>query len=125
MLMELLVREDMAKYLHVRLSVDEALKLLNILTDIYGREVKDVKEAKRIIENFDVFFDVARKKFKSYLVIPHDVSDMIRGEVIVDKVRLVKEDNRKIVELVFDRRVNRELILESIKRLGYTPKIVK
>ncbi|HIQ03720.1 MAG TPA: hypothetical protein EYH40_04810 [Desulfurococcales archaeon] len=123
--MELLVREDMAKYLHVRLSVDEALKLLNILTDIYGREVKDVKEAKRIIENFDVFFDVARKKFKSYLVIPHDVSDMIRGEVIVDKVRLVKEDNRKIVELVFDRRVNRELILESIKRLGYTPKIVK
>ena len=125
MLMELLVREDMAKYLHVRLSVDEALKLLNILTDIYGREVKDVKEAKRIIENFDVFFDVARKKFKSYLVIPHDVSDMIRGEVIVDKVRLEKEDNRKIVELVFDRRVNRELILESIKRLGYTPKIVK
>lgn len=123
--MELLVKEDMAKYLHVKLNVNEALKLLNTITDIYGKEVKDVKEARRIIENFDIFFDVARRKFKSYLIIPHDVSDMIKGEVIVDKIKLVKEDNKKMVELVFDRRVSRELILECIKRLGYTPKILK
>ncbi len=121
---ELQIKEDMAKYLHVRISAEEALKLLDEITEILDKEVNDVKEAKRIIKNFDVFFDVARRKFKSYLIIPHEVSDMIKGEVIVDKVKLIKEGDKKIVEIVFDRRVDKQLICEGVKRLGYVPKIV-
>ena len=120
MIEKIQIKEDMAKYVHVRLDNDDALKLLDILTEVYGKETNDIKEAKRIIKNFDIFYDVARRKFKSYLIIPHDVSDMIKGEVVVDKIKLIKEDDEKRVEIVFDRRFNKQLIYESIKRLGYT-----
>ena len=118
------VKEDMAKYVHVRLDAEEALRLLDILVEIYGKETNDIKEAKRIIKNFDIFYDVARRKFKSYLIIPHDVSDMIKGEVVIDKIKLIKEDDKKRVEIVFDRRFDKRLVCESVKRLGYIPEIV-
>ena len=120
---EIIVGIDLGKYRHVTLPVDEAMKLLNSICDIMGRRTSDVEEALRYLSNFDVFYEVMRKKFKDALAPPKSVDDMIRGHVVVDKVRLHKEDDKKEATIIFDRRVPLEVIEKALRDLGYEVKV--
>ncbi len=116
---------DMGKYRHVKLPADKARKLLNIIVNKLGKRTNDVDEAQRYIANFDVFYEIMKKKFKDSLAPPKSVDDMIRGNIIVDRVVLSKEGDEKLVTIVFDRRVPVDKIVESLKELGYEVDVKK
>ena len=44
---------------------------------------------------------------------------MIRGAVVVDSMKLIKEGNKKDVVITFDRRVREDVLEESLKSLGF------
>ncbi len=116
---------DFAKYKSVKLPKDEAEKLLQTLTEILGKKPNDIQETLRYIKNFDEFFEYMRKKFKDYLAPPHRADDYIRGEAVVDKVKLLKRNNEKYVMIIFDRRVKEDLIRKALEQLGYEVEIKK
>ncbi|MEB3844670.1 MAG: hypothetical protein LRS48_03190 [Desulfurococcales archaeon] len=113
------IEVDMGKYKSVELDLEEAEKLLAEVTRILGIEPNDVNETYRILRNFDAFHETMRKKFKDYLVPSKSMNDMILGRVVIDKVKLIKEGDRRRVVLVFDRRVPVEVLTEALKNLGY------
>ncbi len=116
---------NMGKYKSVELPVDEAEKLLGEITELLGIEPNDVNETYRILRNFDAFYETMKKKFKDYLVPSKSMNDMILGRVVIDKVKLIKEGDKKKVVLVFDRRVPTETIIEALKNLGYEVEVRK
>ncbi len=116
---------DFAKYKSVKLPKDEAEKLLQTLTEILGKKPNDIQETLRYIKNFDEFFEYMRKKFKDYLAPPHRADDYIKGEAVVDKVKLLKKNNEKYVMIIFDRRVKEDLIRKALEQLGYEVEIKK
>ncbi|MCE4620731.1 MAG: hypothetical protein F7C33_06905 [Desulfurococcales archaeon] len=117
-LAKIVVEVDFGKYKNVRLPVDEAEKLIGIVTKKLGFESNDVNETYRILRNFDAFYETQKKKFKDYLVPSKSMNDMILGKVIIDKVKLIRED-RDYVVLSFDRRVPLEVIVDALRELGY------
>lgn len=114
---------DMGKYRHVTLPADEARELLNIISKKLGKRTNDIDEAQRYIANFDVFYEMMKKKFKDSLAPPKSVDDMIRGNIVVDRVILAKEGDKRIVTIVFDRRVPLDSIEEALKDLSYEVEI--
>ena len=110
---------DMGKYRHITLPVDEAREQLNIIAKKLGKRTNDIDEAQRYIANFDVFYEMMKKKFKDSLAPPKSVDDMIRGNIVVDRIILAKEGDKRIVTIVFDRRVPLDSIKEALKDLGY------
>ncbi len=114
---------DMGKYITVVLPLDEAEKLLREITRKLGYETQDVSETLRYLRNFDAFYEVMKKKFKDYLVPPKSMNDMIKGTVIVDRVKLIKEGESKLAALTFDRRVDLDKIVEVLKDMGYKVEI--
>ena len=117
-LAKIVVEVDFGKYKNVKLPVDEAEKLIGIVTKKLGFESNDVNETYRILRNFDAFYETQKKKFKDYLVPSKSMNDMILGKVIIDKVKLIRED-RDYVVLSFDRRVPLEVIVDALRELGY------
>ena len=116
---EVEVTVDMGKYKYVELPADKAERLLREVASRLGFESQDASEAFRIIRNFDAFYDMAKKKFKDYIVPSKSMNDMILGRVIVDKVRLVKEGDKRIVGIYFDRRVGEEVLEEALRSMGF------
>jgi hypothetical protein len=110
---------DMGKYKSVRVPLDVAERLIVDVSKRLNVESKDVIEALRIVRNFDEFYEFQQKKFKDYVVPDKDISDMIRGAVVVDSMKLIKEGNKKDVVITFDRRVREDVIEESLKSLGF------
>ncbi len=115
---KIVVEVDFGKYKNVKLPVDEAEKLIGIITKKLGFESNDVNETYRILRNFDAFYETQKKKFKDYLVPSKSMNDMILGKVIIDKVKLIREDKDYVV-LSFDRRVPLEVIVDALRDLGY------
>ncbi len=116
---EAVIRLDLAKYKYVDLPADKALELLNAIAELIGKRTSDMQEAERYIRNFNEFYEFMRKKFKDYLAPPHRPDDYIRGDVVIDKVRLYMEGEEKRVILVFDRRIDIELLKKALNKLGY------
>ena len=110
---------DMGKYKSVTVPLEVAEKLIIEVSKRLNVESKDVMEALRIVRNFDEFYEFQEKKFKDYLVPDKDISDMIRGAVVVDSLKLIKRGDVKEVLVMFDRRVSEEVIAEALKDLGY------
>jgi len=110
---------DMGKYKSVRLGQSEAEKLLALIVEELGYESTDAAETFRIIRNFESFYETMKKKFKDYLAPSKSLDDMIRGTVIVDRVKLLKENGENSVILVFDRRVGEDVIKRALEKLGY------
>jgi ABC-type Fe2+-enterobactin transport system substrate-binding protein len=116
---------DISKYKYVDLDIDEALRFLNEVAKLLGRKTNDIKEVERYIRNFDEFYEYARKKFKDYIALPHKPSDYIKGEAIIDKVKLYTNENGKRIVIVFDRRVPTETIKTALENLEYSVEIKK
>lgn len=117
--MRITIEVDLAKCLHVKLEQGLAIKLIESVIARHGI-TKDLEEAKRIIENFDEYYSIARKKYEGYLIVPKDMAESIRGRTVVHKLKLIKEDDMKIVEFIFDKRISRELIIKALNEIGYS-----
>ncbi len=116
---------DMGKYKNVTLPVDVAEKLIIEVSRRLNVSSKDVMEAIRIIMNFDEFYDFQEKKFKDYVVPDKDISDMIKGAVVVDSLKLIKRGGVREVTVIFDRRVSEDVIAEALRELGYEVNVVR
>jgi len=116
---EINVYYDIAKYLHVKLDREKALEFIDSIISKHGI-TRDLEETRRIIENFDEFYSIARRKSDGYLIIQKDSGDVVRGRVVVHKIRLIIEGNVKTVELIIDRRVSRELIESCLREIGFS-----
>lgn len=117
--MEINVYYDIAKYLHVKLDREKALEFIDSIISKHGI-TRDLEETRRVIENFDEFYSIARRKSDGYLIIQKDSGDVVRGRVVVHKIRLIIEGNVKTVELIIDRRVPRELIETCLREIGFS-----
>jgi len=111
----------LGKYRIVDLDREHARLLIQSMYDDKGTE--DLQEALRIIDNFKDFYDLMQKKNKDYLPLPHSYNDLLRGNTVLDKVKLYKRNGDERVILVFDRRLPIEYIEETLRRIGYTVKI--
>ncbi len=119
------LRIDLAKYKSVDLTVDDALRLLDKLVEKLGRSTTDIDETRRYLRNFNEFYEYMQKKFKDYIAPPHRPDDYIRGNVVIDKVKLYVRDGEKRVVLVFDRHVDQSLIEDALRSLGYDVEVIK
>ncbi len=124
-MVEIKVTVDIGKYKWVRLPLEEAVKLLNKVSELLGWRSGDVDEALRYMEHFDEFYSMMRRKFKEFLVPIKRSSDMIRGRVVVDKLKLEKEGDQKIVTLVFDRRVDLRVVVDALENIGFEVEVEK
>jgi hypothetical protein len=113
------VEVDMGRYKSVELTLEEAEKILSDISKQLGYESQDLEEAYRVLRNYDAFYDMARRKYKDYITPSKSLNDMIRGTVVVDRLKLVKEGDQRKVIITFDRRVKEELVVEALKKLGY------
>jgi len=117
--MKVQISEVIGQYIAVKLDAEGAVKLLETLRAKLGKGGEDVDDAIRMIRNFDAFYDFMRKKFKEYLTPKKNLSDMIRGLVIVDKIKLIKENDAKYVVILFDRSISKNDVLTALSELGY------
>ncbi|AFZ70932.1 hypothetical protein Calag_1213 [Caldisphaera lagunensis DSM 15908] len=122
---EIHMKIEPGNYRSVKLELSDAIELLNKVVSLRGIETKDINESFRILNNFDEFYEYQKKKFKDYVTPDKDVSDMIRGAVVVDNLKLIKENNKKYVVITFDRRLKEELIIKALNNMGYEVKIEK
>jgi len=121
----IIVKVIIGNYKYVEIPIEEAESLLQTLLENFPNKEKDIKEVARIVRNFDVFYEIARKKFKNYILIPHDTSDMLRGAVLFDKVKLVSDEEGKKIGLFFDRSISVNNVVRVLKSLGYNVSVVK
>ncbi len=112
------IKIDLAKSPHVDLDSDNALKLLECISE-EAWVTRDLDEAIRIIENFDEFYKYMKRKFEDYITPPKNPSDSILGKVIVHKLRLYYDDDKEMVEIIFDRRFPVDKIKTCLERIGY------
>ncbi len=117
---ELVIKIDLGKYKHVDLPADKALELIEKLRKRFPN-ASDLGEVVRYIRNFEEFYEYMRKKFKDYLPVPHRPDDYIKGVVVVDKVKLYKEGDEKRVVIIFDRRIDVDVLKEVLGEIGYSP----
>jgi len=110
---------DIAKYPHIIFKRELALSFIASIIRRHGA-TKDLEEAKRVISNFDEYYGIAHRKSGGYLIIPKDSYDAVRGKVVVHKVKLSIENNEKIVEIILDRRVSKDLIESSLREIGFS-----
>ncbi|RLG75999.1 MAG: hypothetical protein DRO23_02390 [Thermoprotei archaeon] len=115
----------MGNYKYIELSITKMLDFLEILSRKFPDKFKDVSEVKRIVKNYDVFYDIAKRKFKDYILIPHEPSDMLRGRILFDKVKLIKDNHDRKIGLIFDKSVKLKDIVEALNSLGLEVNIVE
>ncbi len=115
----IIVEVDLGRYKSVDLDLEEAEKFLEKLVEKLGYESNDVNETFRIIRNFDAFYETMRKKFKDHMAPAKSMNDMIRGTVIVDRVKLYKADNQDRIVIILDRRVPEDIITSVLSEMGY------
>ena len=121
----IVVKVIIGNYKYVEIPIEEAEKLLQTLLKDFPDKEKDIKEVARIIKNFDVFYEIARKKFKNYILIPHDTSDMLRGTVLFDKVKLISNEEGRKIGLFFDRSISIDDVVRVLRNLGYNVNVAK
>ncbi|MCX8196190.1 MAG: hypothetical protein N3F67_03840 [Acidilobaceae archaeon] len=114
-----MIEVDLGKYKSVELTVEEAEKVLMEVSRALGAESQDLEETYRVLRNFDSFYEIAKRKYKDYIVPSKNLNDMIKGTVIVDRLRLAKEGEERKIVITFDRRVKEEVIAEALSKLGY------
>ncbi len=116
---KIIIGDIIGHYITLEVSPEDAIKILKTLRQRLGKGRDDVDDAIRMIEHFDVFYDVMKKKFKEYLTPRKNVSDVIKGDILVDKIKLLKKGDVKSVIIVFDKNVNKESLLNVLKDMGY------
>jgi len=110
---------DLANSPHTVLEAGEALNLFKCLEEETSGS-RDLMESIRIIENFDEFLRVIRRKFENYITPMKDHAESVMGKTIVHKIRLFKEDDKRMVEVIYDRRFKLDILKKCLNKIGYT-----
>ncbi|MCE4602116.1 MAG: hypothetical protein F7C08_02025 [Desulfurococcales archaeon] len=113
------VEVDLGKYRSVDLNLKEAEEFLSRVVDRLGYESNDVNETYRIIRNFEAFYETMRKKFKDHIAPAKSMNDMIRGTVIVDRVKLYTRGDEKRIVIILDRRVPEDVVVGALEDMGF------
>lgn len=116
--MKFTIQLDMARYPHLVLDIEKALVFLEVIGRKLGFTM-DLEEAKRVILNFDIYYELAWKRSDGYVMVPKNSKDAVYGRVIVHKIRLLRKGDTRIVELIIDRRVPRQVIDEALREIGF------
>uniref|UniRef100_A0A7C5YZS5 Uncharacterized protein n=1 Tax=Ignisphaera aggregans TaxID=334771 RepID=A0A7C5YZS5_9CREN len=118
-MIKILVGTIVGEYVAIEVKAEGAVELLNILRKTLNKGGNDVDDTIRMIQHFDVFYNIMHKKFKEYLTPRKDVGDLIKGNVLVDRIKLIKKDSEKYVVIVFDKSISKEKLLNILSSLGY------
>lgn len=116
--MKVKVFKILGDYVAVEVPLEYAINVVNILRDGLRRGGEDVKDTIRMIEHFDTFYDLMRRKFKEYLTPRKDISDIIKKKVLIDKVKLIKRDDGKFIEIVLDKSITIDDVLNILVSNG-------
>lgn len=100
-------------YVVIEGSVTEICAILNKVAEELGL-TDDLEDALRILKNFDAYYSTLRKKFKEYITPRKSERDLLLGRVIVDKIKLKVEGGQKIASVIFDKRIDQDLILKLV-----------
>ncbi len=101
----------------IELEAEKAKKFLEAISKVVGYFTSDLIDTIRIIDNFDEYYRYSTRKFKEYLVPAKSESDLIKGRVIVDRVKLKIIGSSRRVLIVFDRRINKEAIKKALEKI--------
>ncbi|MFZ8791053.1 MAG: hypothetical protein ACO2OS_02050 [Thermosphaera aggregans] len=107
---------DIARSARVTLSGDEALRLLAVIREMKG-PTRDLTEAYRIIASFEEYYNYSRRRFEDYIFVPKDPRESLEGKTVIQKLRLIRNEG-DFVEIVFDRRMDLNAIIEALKTIG-------
>lgn len=102
-------------YIAIEVEAQKAVNVIEVLRNGLGRGGEDVWDALRMIQHFDTFYDLMRRKFKEYLTPRKDVGDILKKRVLIDKIKLVKRDGNKFVEIVLDKSISLNEVLNILK----------
>ena len=122
--MSIKITIDLANSPHVVLEREKALDLFKCLSEETGGS-RDLEESMRIVESFDEFYRVLKKKFEEYITPQKDQREVILGKAIVHKLRLFEENSEKFVEIIFDRRFDVEYVKKCLSEMGFSNVIVE
>ncbi|MEM0355206.1 MAG: hypothetical protein QXO78_01395 [Desulfurococcaceae archaeon] len=114
---------DVTRSPRVTLELNNASEFLKCI-ESEGYSPLDLYETKTILENFDEYFRLAKKKFQDYIVPARDPKEVVEGKSIVHKVRLIVENSSKMVEFVLDRRVDLEKIKNCLLKIGFNEIVI-
>lgn len=116
--MKYTVQLDMAKYPHLVFDVEKAISFLEAIGRRLGFTM-DLEEARRIVSKFDEYYEISWRRSNGYVIIPKNSKDAIYGRVVVHKIRLLRQNGTKLVELIIDRRVPNRIIDEVLREIGF------
>ncbi|MEM2077645.1 MAG: hypothetical protein QXH45_00025 [Thermosphaera sp.] len=108
---------DIARSAHVVLGREDALRLLTAIKEARG-STRDLTEAVRIVASFDEYYSYSRRKFEDYIFLPKDPRESLEGRTVLQKLRLMRNGGES-VEIVFDRRMDLNAIVEALKTIGF------
>lgn len=112
-------------YLYAEGDRQTLTKFLEYLRDVCGRNTADVEDAIRILKNFNVFYDMMRRKFKDFIAPKRDEANLIRGHVTIDKIKLIKNGSSEYAVIVFDKRINLEILTNTLNELGIEYEVIE
>jgi len=105
-------------YVYLKSTPEVVARALMAIHEALGKGGEDLEDALRIIENFDAFYEIARKKFKDYITTRKNTADLIKGKVLIDKIKLIKEDSQKRVIVILDRSIKLDDVLKTLSEAG-------
>lgn len=118
-MVKILIGTTVGQYVTIEVDVERAIEILNALKRVLNKGGDDVNDAIRMIQHFDIFYNIMHRKFKEYLTPKKDVGDLIKGNVLVDRIKLVKKNSVKYVVIVFDKSISKESLVKALNSLGY------
>ncbi len=107
-------------YVAVEIEAEKSIELIRGLQKLLGKGGEDVDDAIRMIEHFNEFYSLMQRKFKDFLTPRKSISDLIKENVLVDKIKLSIKDGKKIVVIVFDKSITLPILETALTQLGYT-----
>lgn len=117
------ITKSMFGYVRLEGVVDDVLKVMKAVRDVWGRDTEDVNDTIRILSNFDVFYESMRRRFKEYIAPRKRESELVKGLVVVEKIKLTKEGGRRAV-VVFDKGIELDDIKHLLDELGIEYEVV-
>lgn len=109
-----IVTGDLYGYPYVECSVEQGLLILKKISEKLDFSSEDLNDSIRILNSYEEFYSYARRKGKEFIVPSKRESDFIKGRVVVDKIKPIDKDR---VMIIFERRVNRDLLNEVISEI--------
>jgi len=107
-------------YVAVEIEAEKSIELIRGLQKLLGKGGEDVDDTIRMIEHFNEFYSLMQRKFKDFLTPRKSISDLIKENVLVDKIKLSIKDGKKIVVIVFDKSITLPVLESALTQLGYT-----